>query len=392
MAICNSLNPLMSSGVTTPAYSAPAHYMSPGITPTLNPNAPPIPYYYRQQAVPNGEQNQSKASNTDETARPSYRDLPSSPDRPRAPVARMSPTLPEDPRPNVANKEYQAYVQDTEQEKGYSSDDSHEDNDFAVLCTPETGMSESSSDTSSVLTHESVESVDSAANSNGNDGVIDRRPTAYSNNDHRGVAPGVDIDKSLRIGKNSGRIHLGPQWQVPKASTTQSNAGPKFGQARDWIAHKNERLANHPDSELIDIYCDKAVEADIAAPFKSSADTSCPEDILRLRHMHLGERPPVFSGFYRDRRERRGPMAASAPTDNVVGSTKAAADSSPSVTRAYPIPTNLSMSGASRSGLSGSQMADLDQASKRVRIKDSNRLLLCRTLARQSGYASQHKR
>ncbi|KAF2968046.1 hypothetical protein GQX73_g5478 [Xylaria multiplex] len=397
MAICNSPNPLMPGGVSMMPYNPPAHYLSSrtnptvnqntspiphnppahylssGIKPIVNQNTPSIPYDYRPQAVPDREQDQSKEPNTCEVACPSYQD--SSPRKPQVPVAHMSPTLPEEnPQPNVVNKEYQAYAQNAEQEQVYSSDDSHDD-DVAVLCTPETGMSESSSDTSNVLAREQF---DGAANGNGNDGVIDHQPTAYNGNGHQGV----DIYNSLHIGEHSGRIHLGSQWQVPEASTARSNAGPEFGEAREWIACKNERSADDPGSELIDVYCDKAVEAELPAP-SHGADTSAPKDILRLRNMRQAERAPIFCGFYRG---PRGPKASSAPTNNVVGSTEAAADSSAPAIRACSIPTDLSMSGALRSVLSGTGVANLEQASKIVGI---NRFLLSRTPAWQPEHTSQ---
>ncbi|TGJ84847.1 hypothetical protein E0Z10_g3896 [Xylaria hypoxylon] len=333
----------------------------------LAPGSMPIPPFasdLRQKTILNREPKWSKASESYKMGVPLYSELPSSPYRPRAPVARMSPTLPEEnPQPNVANKK--SYVQDAEQDQECGSDNSHNNgNVSAVNYTPETGFSYASQ------VH-ADERADNAVNNNGNDGVIDLEPTSHNNGNHEGVAPSVDVKRSLRISDRSGRFHLGSQWQVPQASTARSNRRPRIRPAEEWIiCNENEESDNSSDSELIHIYYENNMENDTAGPFQPNADTSSQEDVLsaRLRAMHLVDpsqhrelspdrrRGTTREGSqnYRDSREYQAPAAyfmyADEHYDMAFRSRERLTRKRNAALRVYPIPTDLSMSGAGRSG------------------------------------------
>ncbi|GAW18094.1 hypothetical protein ANO14919_075650 [Xylariales sp. No.14919] len=397
VAVCNAPNPHTSSD-DIPAYIAPAHNVStrfasshdistqdPAIlkvytraaqdlTPCI-PNATLIPSY-EQTTIHNQEPKQSKAPEAHRDKRvPPYHELPSSHYRPRARVARRHrrpPSLP----PFTLNKgcgfsadSCKVYIRDPKNKEGYTSDNSLDDNDAAVLRTPETGISECSSYTGEVPAHERP---DGTINNNGNDGVLLSRSTTHNNGNHGGV----NVENSLRISDHSGRFHLGPQWQVPEANTARSNAGPEFGLAHEWILYNGSESNDDSDGELVHIYCDRDVQADLVDPSKSCANinpnsqerdalAACLGAVQPLGQSQPHELFPSQSDGatgegpqnYGDRRHCQAPEASSAPTDNCHShahvSREAETDGMASVLHLYPSPTNLSMSGASRSGHKG---------------------------------------
>ncbi|RWA10611.1 hypothetical protein EKO27_g4482 [Xylaria grammica] len=372
MAVCNAPNPHTSSD-NIPAYIAPVHDVStrfasshdistqdPAIvkvytraaqdlTPSI-PNATLIPSY-KKTTIHNQEPKQPKAPEAHGDKRvPPYHELPSSHYRPRAPG--------------------KVYIRGPKDKEGYTSDSNLDDNDAAVLRTPETGMSECSSYTSEVPAHERP---DSTINNNGNDGVLLSRSTTHNT----GSLGGVNVENSLRISDHSGRFYLGPQWQVPEANTARSNAGPEFGLADEWILYNGSESNDDSDGELVHIYCDKDVQADLVDPSKSCANTNPNSQENGVLAAYLGAIHPLdqsqphelFPGQsdgaagegpqnYGDRRHCQAPEASSAPTHNCHShahvSREAEADGMASVLHLYPSPTNLSMSGASRSGQSRS--------------------------------------
>ncbi|GAP86081.2 hypothetical protein SAMD00023353_0302080 [Rosellinia necatrix] len=165
-----------------------------------------------------------------------------SPDRSRAPVAPMSVGGFESPA--TMHKHTQSDKADVD-----DAENSHEHGEFygkGFGGNTLEAVNNSSSGSSATLVNGGSENgmggrgCDDAAHFYGSDGVISL-PSAPHNSpiyDRYGrVTNGVDIENSLRIDPEDGSFHLGPQWQVPSASTAIANAGPTTGIASIWSEH-----------------------------------------------------------------------------------------------------------------------------------------------------------
>ncbi|RYC57978.1 hypothetical protein CHU98_g8236 [Xylaria longipes] len=167
-----------------------------------------------------------------EVQTPAYQGGFPSPYRPRAPIAQMYEEG-QQPVLDIIDQRYQTPVKASKKANGVAS----------VSNTPYM-MTGGSSDTSETLTSgDDNEDEDYSAgyNYNGADGVVDTRTTPHTYGDYDNVTSGVNVQHSLRINENTGRFHLGPQWQVPSARVARAKAGTKSGKASTWSEQAEPR-------------------------------------------------------------------------------------------------------------------------------------------------------
>ncbi|KAI0974403.1 hypothetical protein F4678DRAFT_486262 [Xylaria arbuscula] len=271
--------------------------------------AMPMPVSYNmQETACREERDLSIASSGNMRAEnPVQQEWSASPDRPRAPIARMSPELKNLDEVNIVEQEFNEDAEEEEEEVNSDSDSNYE----IVSCEPET-MSECSSESSGTLSHEWDNDTTHA---DASDGVIHLQPTAEGRNsfNERAASGGVDVQNSLRI-SGSGKFHLGPQWQTPGANTARSDVGPEFGPASTWV-ECDPGLES--DSEELDEILNSCgdEETNMASQSESSVNTGpqgrMSDSLRSLYQRHLDKIHGTVSQSFRSSRGRRETLTSS---------------------------------------------------------------------------------